>query len=180
MAKVTDRPLGMPGGVTDEHKNKAAAVLARLARRYAEEDPGAPVDDFAFVMRAGAEAYDVTGRSLAGAHRIVAALVRQVAPATGTGCGAFAAGLYDGARAYGWSDDDNQPVIPRHNIPAPRPSEESGRVPAPRPKQAAGPVAADDKPKVVGPRVPAKVPEQPIRNNHTGAALVSTVQGGRV
>ncbi|MFD8820793.1 hypothetical protein ACFV1C_00240 [Streptomyces sp. NPDC059605] len=30
------------------------------------------------------------------------------------------------------------------------------------------PTAADDKPSVPGQRIPAKVPEQPIRNQHAG------------
>ncbi|MFF1467998.1 hypothetical protein [Streptomyces mirabilis] len=137
MSKTTDRVRGLALDVTDEHKSQAAAVLARLARRYAEEAPGAPVDDFAFTVRVGAQAYDETGRSLAGAHKIVAALVREHAPSReGAACGPFAAGLLDGARALGWSDADNEPVIPRHPVPGPRESDESGRVPAPRPEQA--------------------------------------------
>ncbi|WP_411092262.1 hypothetical protein [Streptomyces sp. 049-1] len=137
MAHRSDLIQGPALDVTDEHKSQVAVVLARLAERYAEEEPGALVDDFAFTMRVGAEAYDATGRSLAGAHRIVATLVRREAPSVdGAACGPFASGLLDAARAQGWSDDDNQPAIPRHPVPGPRRTDESGRVPAPRPEQA--------------------------------------------
>ncbi|MDI9836243.1 hypothetical protein [Streptomyces sp. KAU_LT] len=139
MSKTTDRRPGVVLDVTDEHKTQAAAVLARLAQRYAGEGPGRLVDDFAFTMRVSAEAYDETGRSLGGAHKVVAALVRRHAPSLqGAACGSFASGLLDAARALGWSDEDNQPAIPRHPVPGPRRSDESGRVPAPRPQQAVG------------------------------------------
>ncbi|MGX1301396.1 hypothetical protein RKD35_002884 [Streptomyces albogriseolus] len=137
MAHRSDLLQGPALDVTDEHKTQAAAVLARLADRYAEEEPGRLVDDFAFTMRVGAEAYDETGRSLAGAHKVVASLVREHAPSLeGVACGPFAAGLRAAARALGWSDEDNQPAIPRHPVPGPRRTDESGRVPAPRPEQA--------------------------------------------
>lgn len=137
MGKTTDRPLGLAQDVTDEHQNQAAAVLARLAKRYAEENPAAAVDDLVFVVRTGAAAYDETGRSLAGAHKDVAAIVRQhAARVDSSACGPFAAGLLDAARALGWSDDDNEPAIPRHDVPGPRKSDESRSVPAPRPEQA--------------------------------------------
>ncbi|MFJ3249136.1 hypothetical protein [Streptomyces sp. NPDC086782] len=143
MAHRSDLIPGSAQGVTDEHKNQAAAVLARLAKRYAEEQPGVLVDGFAFTVRVGAEAYDETGRSLNGAHKVVAAVVRRYAPSVeGAACGRFAAGLLDAARALGWSDDDNEPAIPRHPVPGPRRTDESGRVPVPRPEQRAG-VAAD-------------------------------------
>ncbi|MEV5007288.1 hypothetical protein [Streptomyces sp. NPDC055692] len=139
MSKTTDRVRGSALDVTDEHKNQAAAVLARLAKRYAEDAPGALVDDFTFTMRVGAEAYDETGRGLAGAHKVVAAVVRQHAPSVeGTACGLFAAGLLEAARAMGWSEDSNEPAIPKHPVPGPRKTEESGTVPAPRREQRAG------------------------------------------
>ncbi|MFD5570405.1 hypothetical protein [Streptomyces cadmiisoli] len=137
MTHRSDLNQGPALDVTDEHKTQAAAVLARLAGRYAEDEPGALVDDFAFTVRVGAEAYDETGRSLSGAHRIVAAVVRQEAPSVdGATCASFAAGLLVAARALGWSDNDDQPVIPHHDVPGPRRSDESGHVPAPRPEQA--------------------------------------------
>jgi hypothetical protein len=124
-------------GVAAEHKIQAAGVLAHLAGRYAEEEPDARVDDLTFVMRVGAAAYDAAGRSLAGRHRVVAAVVREQAPsALDAQCGPFAVALLEAARALGWSDEDNEPVIPR--VPGPRRSEESGRVPGPRPAQAVG------------------------------------------
>lgn len=139
MTHRSDLVQGPALDVTDEHKSQAAAVLARLAERFAEYQPGALVDDFRFAVRVGAEAYNETGRRLAGAHKVVAALVREHAPSTeGATCGRFAAGLLAAARALGWSDDDNAPAIPRHDIPGPRRSDESGRVPAPRPEQAVG------------------------------------------
>lgn len=138
MAQLSDRTRGVALDVTGEHQTQAAGALARLAARYAEEPSGLPVDELGFTVRVGAEAYDVTGRRLAGSHKIVAALVREHAPdMQGTTCGTFAASLLEAARALGWSDDANEPAIPRLPVPGPRESQESGRVPAPRREQKA-------------------------------------------
>ncbi|MFF4146950.1 hypothetical protein ACFY0A_37755 [Streptomyces sp. NPDC001698] len=139
MGQVTDLRAVRREDVTAEHKRQAAQVLATVAKRYEEDEPGSLADGLGFVTRISAAAYDVTGRTLAGAHRIVAAVAREAAPEVeGTTRGELAAGLLEAARAMGWSDDSNGPAIPRHPVPGPRESSESGRVPAPRPEQFAG------------------------------------------
>ncbi|MFB7115577.1 hypothetical protein [Streptomyces sp. NPDC056291] len=139
MAQVTDLRAARREDITAEHKRQAARVLAIVAKRYEEDEPSALADGLGFVTRVGAAAYDVTGRALAGAHRIVAAVAREAAPEVeGTTRGELAAGLLEAARAMGWSEHDNAPAIPRHPVPGPRETSESGRVPAPRPEQFAG------------------------------------------
>ncbi|MGX1513986.1 hypothetical protein [Streptomyces collinus] len=133
MAHRSDRIPGRTPDVTEEHKSQAGQVLAAVAARYADDEPSAPVDGLGFVTRVGAAAYDVTGRTLAGAHKVVAALAREAAPAVeGMTRGELAAGLRETAAGLGWSEDDNGPAIPRHPVPGPRESDESGTVPAPR------------------------------------------------
>lgn len=119
--------------VTDEHKSQAGQVLADVAARYAADEPGALVDGFGLIARIGAAAYDVTGRTLAGGHKVVAALAREAAPAAeGVTRGEFAAGLRVAAARMGWSEDVDGPAIPQMPVPGPRKSEESGKVPGPR------------------------------------------------
>ncbi|MFK0063403.1 hypothetical protein ACIQTN_29760 [Streptomyces werraensis] len=139
MAHRNDRRPGVVPDATPEQMTQAAEVLALVAKRYQDETPGAPVDEFEFVMRVGADAYTVAGRSSAGGHRQVAALVRERAPQlAGATRGWLAEGLLATARRMGWEDDAETPAIPSHPVPRPRTSDESGRVPAPRPEQAVG------------------------------------------
>lgn len=127
MSKVTDRGPGMPEGITGEHMSKAVRVLAELAGRYAEGDPGAPVDWMEWLARVGAVAFEVAGPSEAGAARLIASVVRDFGPnPDGATRGEFAVGLLEVARAAGWSEEDNEPVIPR--FPHPRqPSDPSSK-----------------------------------------------------
>ncbi|MFE7933377.1 hypothetical protein ACFU6S_32590 [Streptomyces sp. NPDC057456] len=139
MAQSTDRTLGLAQDVTDEHKTQAGQALAAVAARYAADEQGAPVDELGFVTRIGAAAYEVTGRTLAGAHKVVAALAREAVPRTeGLSRSELADTLHVAARRMGWSEDDNEPAIPKYPVPGPRESEESGTIPAPRRSEVAG------------------------------------------
>lgn len=73
--------------------------------------------------------------------------------------GAFAASLSVVAAPRAWNDgeDPNGPWLPR--VPGPR------RAPAQVYVLGHRLVAEDDKPQIPGQRIPAKVPEQPIRNH---------------
>jgi hypothetical protein len=111
MAHRSDPAQGNARGVTDEQLSQAAQVLALVAKRYEAEDPSRPVDEFEFLMRVGTDAYTVTGRSSAGGHRAVAALVRERAPQlAGATRGWLATSLLAAARRMGWEDEDAPPV----------------------------------------------------------------------
>jgi hypothetical protein len=153
MAQITDPVAIGRRDVTGEHRSKAATVLAQVATALACEDPTDSVDALEFTVLVGARAYDQAGRSCHGGGQNVSRMaLTAVAERTGLERGAapagvtreeFAATVAEAARAlgYDWSGiqaawgDGNEPAIPRHNIPGPRRSDESGRVPAPRPAE---------------------------------------------
>lgn len=120
-----------PMGVTDEQMDQAATVLAEVAAAYAKTAPEDLVDEITVVARIGASAYVQAGRSCHGGSAAVSRLAQHLAPVVPTGATAaeYARLLLDAARAAGWSEDDNEPVIPK--IPGPR-TGEPRRVPAPR------------------------------------------------
>ncbi|MFJ4469525.1 hypothetical protein ACIP2X_18810 [Streptomyces sp. NPDC089424] len=145
MENLTDRPLGLARDVTGEHASKAALVLAGVARTLAVEDPKSSVNAMEFTVLVGARAYERGGRSCHGggvsvsrtALRAVGQVPADVAREV------FAVTVAEAARTlgYDWSGvqgewDDNERAIPKHPVPGPRRTDESGRVPAPRRAQA--------------------------------------------
>ncbi|MEZ7005027.1 hypothetical protein [Streptomyces sp. AD55] len=148
MQKTTFPPPGLARDVTGEHASKAGRVLAAVARTLATENPQGPVDAMTFAVLVGSRAYDQAGRSCHGGGQNVSRLaLRAVAERIGLERGdvpagatreEFAVEVAQAARTlgYDWSDEDNQPAIPRHPVPGPRRSDESGRIPGPRPEQA--------------------------------------------
>ncbi|MER6982339.1 hypothetical protein [Streptomyces carpinensis] len=124
MGKSTDACPGVMRDVTDEQKCKAVGVLVELAGRYAEGDPDASVDWMEWLARVGAVSFEAAGHGQA-ESRVIATVVRELAPnPENAQRGKFAAGLLEAARAAGWSDDENEPVIPR--FPHPRREDEAG------------------------------------------------------
>jgi hypothetical protein len=115
---------------------EVAQVLAAMATHFTGNRPDALLTKDALTVCAGAEVYNATGRSvLRGGSALVTAVTAVLPlPEPGTTRARYAARLLMDARAYGWSDDDNEPVIPRfpHARPAPAPAPRPG-VPGPRP-----------------------------------------------
>ncbi|MER7835307.1 hypothetical protein ABTY98_05190 [Streptomyces sp. NPDC096040] len=155
MAQITDPVAIGRRDVTGEHRSKAAEVLAEVARMLATKDTEDRLSSMGFAVLVGARAYDQAGRSCHGGGQNVSRMaLRAVAELTGLERGdvptgttrqEFAVTVAQAARALGydwsgvqaaWSDDANERAIPRHPVPGPRKSDESGRVPAPRPEQA--------------------------------------------
>ncbi|MFJ4627127.1 hypothetical protein [Streptomyces sp. NPDC088847] len=129
MAQSTDPRPAERQDVTDEQRRKVAQTLAAVAERYAAEEAGALVDEFEFVMRVGTDAYAVTGLGVQGGPKLTAGLVRElVGDVTVMTRGYLSARLRDLVAEW----DDNEPAIPKHPVPGPRESDESGRVPGPR------------------------------------------------
>ncbi|MFF3654957.1 hypothetical protein [Streptomyces olivochromogenes] len=151
MAQITDRPLGLARDVTGEHRFKAAEMLAGVARTLVFEDPEGLVDSLKFVVLVGVRAYGLAGRSCHGGGQNVSRLaLRAVAERTGLERGEVPAGVTreefavtvaEAARVLGfdwrgvqlgWEEDREERAIPRHPVPGPHRSDESGRVPVPR------------------------------------------------
>lgn len=142
MENSTDRPLGLARDVTGEHASKAGQVLARVAKILREGPAEEAVDPKRFVVAVGVQAYDQAGRTCHGGGQSVSRLalyaVGEVAEGTKRGELAERAAEAATALGYDWSDDDNEPAIPRHPVPGPRKTEESPRVPLPRRARKAG------------------------------------------
>ncbi|MBK3630322.1 hypothetical protein JHN59_37115 [Streptomyces sp. MBT49] len=130
MAQQSTDPRPAEGqDVTGEQRRTVAQTLASIAERYAAEEPGALVDEFEFVMRVGTDAYAISGLGVQGGLKLTAGLVRELAgDVTVMTRGHLSARLRDLVAEW----DDNAPAIPRHPVPGPRKSDESGTVPAPR------------------------------------------------
>ncbi|MFZ4160487.1 hypothetical protein ACOZDE_18950 [Streptomyces griseoincarnatus] len=135
MAQSTDPRPPTPQDVSEEQRRTVAQILAAVAERYRAEEPTAPVDEFEFVMRVGTDAYALTGLGAQDGPKRIAGLVRIL---VGNVVGLARGGLVERLAGLVAEWDDNAPAIPRHPVPGPRESEESGRVPAPRREQRAG------------------------------------------
>lgn len=156
MAQSTDRSPGMARDVTGDHTSKAALVLAEVAKALVTDNPQDPADSFKFMILVGVRAYDQAGRSChGGGQNVSRRALAAVADLTGLPRGEapagtreeFAVTVAQAAQALGydwsgtqfpWSQDADEPAIPRHPVPGPRRSDESATIPAPRPEQGAG------------------------------------------
>jgi len=142
MQNSTDRSPGLAQDVTGEHASKAALVLAEVAKTLRKGAGDEPVDPATFLVLVGVRAYDLGGLSChGGGQNISRRALRAVGELPqGITRRALAERVTQAATelGYDWSQDDNQPVIPKHPVPGPRESQESGRVPAPRREQRAG------------------------------------------
>ncbi len=87
---------------------------------------------------------------------------------------AFAGIVAPSVAPRAWNDDEdpNAPWLPK--IPGPRtaPAPTPAKIPAPSPSTLAGPAAEDEKPSIPGQRIPAKVPDQPIRQERGETGLI--------
>lgn len=135
MAQSTDPRPPTPQDVSEEQRRTVAQILAAVAERYRGEEPTAPVDEFEFVMRVGTDAYALTGLGAQDSPKRTAGIVRIL---VGNVDGLTRGGLVERLAGLVAEWDDNAPAIPRHPVPGPRESEESGQVPAPRREQRAG------------------------------------------
>ncbi|MFD0209164.1 hypothetical protein ACFVH9_08500 [Streptomyces hirsutus] len=122
MAHRNDRPLGVPQGVADEHRSKAAVALAMVAGHLATRDPQRALNALDFAVLVGVKVYDVGGRSRAGDGVDISHLVLEAVGEVPAGVSRveFAVPVAKAAQAlgYDWTADDNRRVIP--TIPAPR------------------------------------------------------------
>jgi len=126
--KISGTPPGALEGVAGDLKIGVGWVLAALSFKYRAERPSEELDELAFPVGVGAKAYELMGRSSRGGAPLVARLALTAAPVfvPGVTRGEFAAELRRAALGCGfeWSDDDNEPVIPRLPVPGPRRSVE--------------------------------------------------------
>ncbi|MEV5989531.1 hypothetical protein AB0L85_32050 [Streptomyces sp. NPDC052051] len=141
MEQSTDRSPSLAQDVTDEHRSKAARLLADVARTLAIEDPTGLVDPFRFAALVGSRAYEQAGRSCHGdGQTVLRVALRAVGdiPA-GVTREEFSVQVAQtaGELGYDWSADDNQPAIPQRDVPGVRPSDELSEIPAPRPEPGA-------------------------------------------
>ncbi|MFC8332779.1 hypothetical protein [Streptomyces olivaceus] len=106
-----------------------------MAGHFAAARPHAYLTPVALGAAVANEVYNAGGRTSRGNGAALSAAVTAALPAadfTNTRSG-YAVLLREAATAYGWSDDDNERVIP--TIPGPRPAPApSERPDAPRPR----------------------------------------------
>ncbi|WP_432001575.1 hypothetical protein [Streptomyces sioyaensis] len=97
-----------------------SCVLAAMADHFTQNDPTVALTEDSFLVCVGLKAYDLTGRSLNGIGPALSRAALSMAPVRPAGItrGEYALLLRKAAVACGWSNEDNEPAIPR--IPCPR------------------------------------------------------------
>lgn len=131
---------GAPGGAVSVPRTAVGEVLALMAGHLLRVRPAALLTPVALGACVAGEVFNARGRSSRGSGAALSAAVTAALPLADFTAPrrAYAVLLREAAVAHGWTEGDNDPVIPRHPVPGPRESEESGRVPAPRREQRAG------------------------------------------
>lgn len=109
-----------PHGAESIDRAAVGEVLALMASHFTTHRPGDHLTPVALGAAVAGEVYNAGGRTSLGSGAVLSAAVTAALPAADFTLtrDQYAVRLRQEATAHGWSDEDNEPVVPR--FPGPR------------------------------------------------------------